>query len=177
MFDLGFLIFVGFICSIVGILLGVGLYRNNTMSEKQAEQLKQQLSDEKAKNDAYQQHVADHFSQTALMLNELTEKYKDIHQHLALGADQLCRDEEGHSLLVGSPLSDNINQANRPIQQPLDYAPKTNTTNSGTLSEDYGLEKVNLHEKPTEENNPPYSDGFESTDSEDDFSDPKIHAI
>ena len=177
MFDLGFLIFIGFICSIVGILLGAGLYRNNSMSEKQAEELKQQLSDEKAKNDAYQQHVADHFSQTALMLNDLTEKYRDIHQHLALGADQLCRDEEGHSLLVDSPLSDAITQPNRPVQQPLDYAPKSNTANSGTLSEDYGLEKVNLHKTSTEEKNPPYSDGFESTDSEDEFSDPKIHAI
>ena len=111
------------------------------------------------------------------MLNDLTEKYKDIHQHLALGADQLCRDEEGHSLLVDSPISDDINQANRPVQQPLDYAPKSSTANSGTLSEDYGLEKVNLNDTPTEANNPPYSDGFESTDSEDDFSDPKIHAI
>lgn len=177
MFDLGFLIFIGFICSIVGMLLGVGLYRNNAMSEKQAEQLKQQLSDAKAKNDAYQQHVADHFSQTALMLNDLTEKYKDIHQHLALGADQLCRDEEGHSLLIDSPLSDDINQTNRPVQQPLDYAPKTNTANSGTLSEDYGLEKVNLNQTPAKANDPPYNDSVESTDSEDDFSDPKIHAI
>ena len=177
MFDLGFLIFIGFICSIVGILMGVGLYRNNSMSGKQAEQLKQQLRDAKAKNDAYQQHVADHFSQTALMLNDLTEKYKDIHQHLALGADQLCRDEEGYSLLVDPPLSDVINQPNRPAQQPLDYAPKTNTANSGTLSEDYGLEKVNLNETPTEANNSSYSDVPESTDSEDGFSDPKIHAV
>ena len=177
MFDLGFLIFEGFICSKVGILLGVGLYRNNTMSEKQAEQLKKQLSDARAKNEAYQQHVANHFSQTAHMLNDLTEKYKDIHQHLALGADQLCRDEEGHSLIVNSPLSDDINHANRPVQQPLDYAPKSNTANSGTLSEDYGLEKVNLHETHSEAEIPTYSDGFESSDSEDDFSDPKIHAI
>ena len=177
MFDLGFLIFIGFICSIVGMLLGVGLYRNNAMSEKQAEQLKQQLSDAKAKNDAYQQHVADHFSETALMLNDLTEKYKDIHQHLALGADQLCRDEEGHSLLIDSPLSDDTHQTDRPIQQPLDYAPKTDTANSGTLSEDYGLEKVNLNEAPNEANGQPFSDTIESTDSEGDFSDPKIHAI
>ena len=177
MFDLGFLIFIGFICSIIGMLMGVGLYRNNAISLKQAEQLKQQLSDAKSKNDAYQQNVADHFSQTAVMLNDLTEKYKDIHQHLALGADQLCRDEEGHSLLIDSPLSDNINRANRPVQQPLDYAPKSNAANSGTLSEEYGLEKVNINDTPAEANDPPHRDDVESTDPEDEFSDPKIHAI
>ena len=177
MFDLGFLIFIGFICSIAGMLLGVGLYRNNSMSHKQAEQLKQQLNDAKAKNDAYQQHVADHFSQTALMLSDLTEKYKDIHQHLALGADQLCRDEEGHSLLIDNPLAAESNEADKPVQQPLDYAPKSNTENSGTLSEDFGLEKVDLNHADKDAREKLLNEGVVSTDSEDEFSGSKIHAI
>ncbi len=32
-------------------------------------------------------------------------------------------------------------------QAPLDYAPKAEASNSGTLSEEYGLEKVSLHEQ------------------------------
>ena len=180
MFDLGFLIFTGFICSIAGMVLGVGLYRNNAMAEKHTEQLKQQLTDARAKNEAYQVHVAEHFSQTALMLNDLTEKYKDIHQHLALGADQLCRDDEGHSLLIDSPISADASQPASSVQQPLDYAPKTDTGNSGTLSEDYGLEKVNLSISPQdseekERNNDDRSK--DSSHSEDGFSNTNIHVI
>jgi len=181
MFDLGFLVFIGFVAAIIGLLVGIGLYRNSGNAEHKVRELNQALADAETKNKQNQQHVADHFSQTALMLNDLTEKYKDIHQHLALGADQLCRDEHGQSLLLDSVLTDNAIASPETIQPPLDYAPKSDAANSGTLSEDYDLEKINLNQNaddvdPTEAD---YSSASANTDEEGHLKQtpPNVHAI
>jgi uncharacterized membrane-anchored protein YhcB (DUF1043 family) len=181
MFDLGFLVFIGFVTAIIGLLVGIGLYRNSGNAEQKVRELNQALADAETKNKQYQQHVADHFSQTALMLNDLTEKYKDIHQHLALGADQLCRDEHGQSLLLDSVLSGDAPSASEPLQAPLDYAPKSDAANSGTLSEDYDLEKINLgqnaeDEDPTETD---YSNASANNEQEPILKQtpPNVHAV
>jgi uncharacterized membrane-anchored protein YhcB (DUF1043 family) len=179
MFDLGFLIFIAFVAAIIGLLIGIGLYRNVGGAENKVRELSQALADAEAKNKQYQQHVADHFSQSALMLNDLTEKYKDIHQHLALGADQLCRDENGQSLLLDSVLSGEGASSSEPLQAPLDYAPKTDAANSGTLSEDYGLEKINLNQDaddadPSEQD---YSQDESETDANARQTPPNVRAV
>jgi len=100
---------------------------------------------------------------------------------LALGADQLCRDEHGQSLLLDSVLTDNAIASPETIQPPLDYAPKSDAANSGTLSEDYDLEKINLNQNaddvdPTEAD---YSSA--STNTEQDAytkqTPPNVHAV
>ena len=152
MFDLGFLIFISFITALVGFVIGIGLHRSVGSDATKVRELNKALAEAEEKNNQYQQHVAQHFSQTAVMLNELTEKYKDVHHHLAAGADQLCRDHEGNSLLshqhqteasIASPRKADA----EPLQPPLDYAPKTDTDKVGTLAEDYGLEKIDLHQQ------------------------------
>ena len=75
MFDFSFLVFIGFVAAVIGLLVGIGLYRNVGGAENKVRELNQALADAEAKNKQYQQHVADHFSQTALMLNDLTEKF------------------------------------------------------------------------------------------------------
>ena len=115
------------------------------------------------------------------MLNDLTEKYKDIHQHLALGADQLCRDEHGQSLLLDSVLTGDAPSASEPLQAPLDYAPKSDAANSGTLSEDYDLEKINLGQN--DENADPTETDYSNTSASDEQeptmkqTPPNVHAI
>ncbi len=154
MFDLGFIILVGVASAIVGLIIGIGLHRGVSNAEIKVRELSKSLAKAEEKNAQYQQQVAQHFSQTAGLLNDLTEKYKDIHQHLAAGANQLCRDENGQSLLVDGPNRAGGEQhpliSDHPeiLQPPLDYAPKADNAQSGTLSEDYGLEKINLNEAP-----------------------------
>lgn len=152
MFDLGFLIFISFITALVGFVIGIGLHRSVGSDATKVRELNKALAEAEEKNNQYQQHVAQHFSQTAVMLNELTEKYKDVHHHLAAGADQLCRDNEGNSLLshqqqaeasIASPRAPGA----EPLQPPLDYAPKSDADKVGTLAEDYGLEKIDLHQQ------------------------------
>lgn len=156
MFDLGFLIFISFITALVGFVIGIGLHRSVGSDATKVRELNKALADAEEKNNQYQQHVAQHFSQTAVMLNELTEKYKDVHHHLAAGADQLCRDNDGNSLLshqhqTETSIASPRQASAEPLQPPLDYAPKTDTDKVGTLAEDYGLEKIDLHQRAQEE--------------------------
>lgn len=151
---IGIAILVGFSSALLGLIIGSILQKRLGSSESRVRELKAALETEAENQNRYKQHVASHFSETATLLNELTGKYKDIHQHLALGADQLCRDEQGQSLLAGAAielsrqgqaaLSAQNEATEAAPQAPLDYAPKSES-DSGTLSEDYGLEKINLH--------------------------------
>jgi len=156
MYETNVVIFVGVIAGVIGLLLGAGLHRGVGSSAAKMRNLKQELQRAEEQNRDYQQNVADHFSETASLLNGLTRQYKNIHDHLAKGADQLCRDNVGQSLLAGAPIelkieeraADTAEQTEQPhLQPPLDYAPKPEQANTGTLSEEYGLEKVKLHEQ------------------------------
>jgi len=158
MFDWGFVVLLAVLAGVLGLVLGIALHRGVSNAETRVRQLTRALEQANARNEDYQQQVAQHFSETARMLNDLTEKYKDIHQHLALGADQLCRDELGQSLLTDSPSNSTRSATQQAasnldsLQPPLDYAPKSDAAQTGTLAEDYGLEKINLSEQPTAEN-------------------------
>ena len=151
MYTLGIVILVGIVCAMIGVVIGVALQKQLGSSESQMREIKAELEAAKNSKAQYQQQVAEHFSASANLINELTFKYKDVHDHLAAGADTLCRDESGQSLLAGAAIELSIESrakqqtaTEHAPQQPLDYAPK-NDVSSGTLSEDYGLEKVNLH--------------------------------
>ena len=89
MFDLGFLIFTGFVAALVGLLVGISLQRSVGGNASKVRELNKALDEAKEHNQTYQSHVAEHFSQTAVMLNDLTEKYKDIH-HLILPSYYIC---------------------------------------------------------------------------------------
>lgn len=141
---------LGIIASgIFGIVVGAALHKQFGHSGTQTRVLKDQLEEAREKNQQYQQKVADHFSETASLLNGLTQQYRDIHQHLAAGADDLCTDESGQSLLTGVPIELDItgkaaveDQSKTAPSPPLDYAPKSAETNTGVLSEEFGLDKI-----------------------------------
>ncbi|MBT8149447.1 MAG: YhcB family protein [Gammaproteobacteria bacterium] len=156
MYETNVVIFVGVIAGVVGLLLGAGLHRGVGSSAAKMRNLKKELQRAEEQNRDYQQNVADHFSETASLLNGLTRQYKNIHDHLATGADQLCRDNAGQSLLAGAAIelkieerrADSTDETEQSqLQPPLDYAPKPGQAKTGTLSEEYGLEKVKLHEQ------------------------------
>ena len=145
--QLELIILTAVLAASVGLIVGIFVSRATSKSEEQVRNLRASLKDAQEQSEAYQQRVAQHFSQTARKLNNLTEQYKDVHHHLAAGAEELCVDRDGRSLLsVDESQSATIdNQAAADfLQPPLDYAPKEEHSN-GTLAEDFGLEKVNLH--------------------------------
>lgn len=159
MYEIEVVLFVGIAAAVAGLLLGAGLHRSVGTSSARLKRLKSALEKAEELNRSYHRDVAEHFSETASLLNGLTMQYKNIHDHLAAGADKLCRDEAGHSLLAGAPIQLSVEErrsdedqrkrvAEANLQPPLDYAPK-GKSRSGTLSEEYGLEKVKLDEAET----------------------------
>ena len=128
----------------IGMLLG---RRTSSQSQKNREverQLDQVLQDKKA----YEDEVVDHFADTAKLLNSLTDSYREVHNHLASGAAELC---QGQGPVVMGKLENSDESTETPaqladVQPPLDYAPKTSPDEKGMLNESFGLES----EKPAE---------------------------
>ena len=97
---------------------------------------------------SYKTQVTEHFKGTAERVNRLTEDYRNLHQHLADGALDLCDVSEAgqqHPLLTS--LSDSRYREAHPnfgnsVTPPLDYAPKNSPTKAGAVGDDYELERL-----------------------------------
>lgn len=153
MYETSDLIAAAILAALAGLVIGIVLHRSVGSSAGRLRDLEKKLAREKENNQQYKSSVTQHFTETATLLTDLTLKYKDIHDHLANGADQLCRDAQGRSLLPDSPVKLRIEE--RPDEQPteeasvkppLDYAPRQDTDSSGQLAEDFGLDKIRLEE-------------------------------
>ena len=91
----------------------------------------------------YEADVADHFAETAQLLEKLTNDYRAVYHHLAAGADKLC---DGDVIIEAPALGAPNPDTEIPIQrvdsmQPLDYAPRKTADEQGQLSETFGMEK------------------------------------
>lgn len=142
--------------AIGGLIAGLGLgtllgRRSSPAGQKHREverKLDQVLQDKKL----YEDEVVEHFSETARKLNQLTESYREVHNHLASGAAELC---QGNGPVVLDRLQNPTDPAEIPadladIQPPLDYAPKTSPDEKGMLNEEFGLDR-NVPEAKTVE--------------------------
>lgn len=143
MYSLPVLIAVAVITLLVGA--GAGLLMGRRMGGdarrlREAERKLDQVMQEKR---GYEAEVVEHFSQTARLLNSLTDSYREVHNHLSEGAGRLCQDHAPVSL---GRLQDRGDDAAIPahlanIQPPLDYAPKSSPEDKGILAEEYGIER------------------------------------
>lgn len=150
------LIMVGAIVLCIGGLIGAVISRKFIPPEHQKElELNLQTAREELKH--YQQDVAQHFEETSRLVHNLTQSYRDVHEHLARGAIQLTNSDISRQILeagdgklsadAGALLEETT------VLPPKDWAPKT-PGQTGTLSEEFGLldegEATNA-EPPTEE--------------------------
>ena len=137
------LIAVGAALFIIGLVLGALLGRRSAPAaqrQREAElKLDQMLQDKKA----YEDEVVEHFTETATLLNNLTESYRGVHNHLAKGAGTLCQGRGPVSLdrLEDSSESSEIPAHLADIRPPLDYAPKTSPEEKGMLNEEFGIDR------------------------------------
>lgn len=153
-------VLVASVALVFGLIIGAGLQKHIGSSENKIKELQKALDQSEEKSRKYQNDVTQHFAKTANMVNDFTMQYKELHDHLSQSANDLCTTDDGLSLLPQSnspqlaleirevtprQSNESDNSEVSDISPPLDYAPKTGTGNSGTLAEDYGLEKVNLH--------------------------------
>lgn len=137
----------------LGLLIGRRMSPQGKKNRELETKLDQALQDKKS----YEDDVVEHFSDTAVLLNKLTESYRDVHNQLALGATTLCQgqgpvalekiDGEGANSEIPGHLAD--------IQPPLDYAPKSSPNETGMLNEEFGLERVKSEAAATEQPDKP----------------------
>ncbi len=123
----------------LGLWLGRATSKGNQKSREMERKLDQVLQDKKA----YEDEVVEHFADTARLLNRLTDNYREVHTHLAEGANRLC---QGQGPLALDQLGGREDPAEIPphladVKQPLDYAPKTSPDEKGMLNEEFGLER------------------------------------
>lgn len=124
----------------LGILIGRRMSPQGQKNRELETKLDQALQDKKS----YEDDVVEHFSDTAVLLNKLTESYRDVHNQLAKGATTLCEGQGPVSLekIDGESAGAEIPGHLADVQPPLDYAPKSSPDETGMLNEEFGLERV-----------------------------------
>ncbi|MEH6470858.1 MAG: DUF1043 family protein [Halopseudomonas sp.] len=143
---------VGASTLIIGIVLGLLIARSSN-NARSKEALIEELNDARREFENYKVDVSSHFSQTADLVNNLTDSYREVHQHLSNSASRLCSEDEQLLVSLERPAETAANsevndaEADQTIEPPRDYAPKNDPESSGTLAEDFGLkQKEALHD-------------------------------
>lgn len=130
---------------LTGIVVGIVYARKFTAASQQQREVERHLERLQQQQKDYQHEVAEHFTDTAKLLSNLAESYRDVHNHLAGGAEILCQDKLPASVITRLPDSSDEYGANdeayENVSQPLDYAPKSSPYETGMLNEEFGIDK------------------------------------
>lgn len=134
-------------CLAVGIVIGVVFTSRLNTSPARVQELENQIRTLKESHASYRDNVSDHFSMTAELFQHMTESYKEVYQHLATGAQDLCSNEVASKLLPArnDSVFENDNDEDSTgssLSPPKDYAAKQNPRQKGALSEDFGIDKA-----------------------------------
>lgn len=148
---------IGAVALAAGGLIGYLLGRSGS-DASQRQTLSDQLDETKAELTTYKQDVTEHFEKTAELVNQLTNTYREVHQHLASGAQSLCDSdtaslalkESAQARLTAAPEASDApipvvtdvvpnEEAEKIPEPPRDYAAKSGNE-KGMLSEAYGLD-------------------------------------
>lgn len=134
---------IGAAIAIGGLWLGWLAGRRTSATAKKYRDVTLKLDQVMQEKKAYESEVVDHFTETAKLLNNLTDSYREVHNQLATGAAALCKGQGPIALERADNHSDSteIPAHLADIQPPLDYAPKTSPDEKGMLNEEFGLER------------------------------------
>lgn len=100
------------------------------------------------RHENYRRDVEMHFDKTAELLGQLLGNYREVHNHLAHGAECLCPDANIRRL-QNLPDERLIEQQVAPtLEAPRDYAPRAASGGKGVLDEDFGIEKIRREMAP-----------------------------
>ena len=153
MYTLNTLIVIAIATFAVGIILGILINSKRNASKQSQQELEVHLSELKQQQEYYQNEVTSHFTQTAELLDQLTNSYRDVHNHLAKGA-QILASSSASEALQTLPEDDTANRtealSTEQLNPPLDYAPKSDDE-EGMLSESFGIKKNNPNKSAVEE--------------------------
>ena len=137
------------VISLVTLLFGLGLgalLGRIWLPKGQQRNLEEMLDNSRQEYESYQHEVAKHFVETSARIKELTQSYKELHEHLARGAANLASPDISRELLEAASSQEEskvvkVDELN--LEPPRDWAPKA-PGQKGTLSEDYGLRENDM---------------------------------
>ena len=139
--------FIAIGCLAIGVVTGVAFASRLNTSPSHVQELENQITNLKEAHNEYREGVSDHFSMTAELVQHMTESYKEVYQHLANGAQDLCNIEVANKLIPAESdaVFETMNQDGEEtgLIPPKDYAAKLSPNQIGALSEDFGIEKNN----------------------------------
>lgn len=151
MFSFSALFVTGLFSLLAGVVLGaigIGYARGKFLGRD----IEQRLHQTETELQTYQRDVAEHFAHTSQLVNNLTQAYRDVHEHLANGALKLATPAISKQILDAAQ-NDKPNLREQAVEPPRDWAPRA-PGSKGTLSEDYGLKDDDAvrsaHFRPTE---------------------------
>ena len=132
----------------LGMILSGLIFSRPSAEQKKSSELEKHLHDKQDEIKHYQQNVKEHLSKTSFLFKQLADNYRQVHNHLAQGADDLCAVDPNDPMIKKLPDREaiDINEAPNQTHAPLDYAPKATPYDKSALSEDYQLEKVMINE-------------------------------
>jgi uncharacterized membrane-anchored protein YhcB (DUF1043 family) len=148
----------GIACLLIGVVIGVVFSSRLNSSASRVIELENQIRDLKDNHVTYRDNVSDHFSLTADLVQHMTESYREVYQHLASGAQDLCSNEVASKLLPAG--SDAVFYSNEDpetaggLNPPKDYAVKQDPSQKGALSEEFGINKSISHNEEEPPNTP-----------------------
>jgi hypothetical protein len=154
---------VGLFCTALGALIGYAVAMMFGPGNSKTRDLEGRLQQARDDLKNYRMEVNTHFTQTADLLNRMTDSYREVHNHLARSAQTLC-DRPGQAPLLNA-LPEASAQGTSAhslgdVYPPLDYAPKATQSERGILREDFDLDK------PTLSYDPPISADYHLDDDE-----------
>ncbi|PPK52949.1 YhcB family protein [Marinobacter persicus] len=127
---------------VVGVIIGVLVGRSGQGATLRQRRAEQQIDELRSEFTRYQAQVNEHFMESAHLLRRFNDAYHDVNQQMARGANRLCNDDEWLAELEQKSSGRLGHRSEEePSEPPRDYAPKSDTDDSGMLAEDYGLDK------------------------------------
>lgn len=138
-------IIAGVIGAVAGLIIGYFFGGRMAPGSQKTRDLENKLQEASRVREQFEQRVNMHFADTAGKLNVLTDNYRDVYEHLASGAAELCSQD-------GTARFDALTAPSEPeqapaieadsvvVEAPRDYAPKTSPDDPGVLNERFGLD-------------------------------------
>ena len=112
------------VCVAIGFFLG--RFGGGKKQQSELQQAQADLQD-------YKDQVAAHFVKTSALVNQMTESYRQVHQHLAVGANVLCQDSEAANALEQIPVREP--QAEREESSQVTESKPTQGTDSAAAAQ------------------------------------------
>ncbi len=81
---------VAIFCLVLGVVCGLLFGRATNAPYQEAQGLKDSLEQVQSEYETYKSEVTQHFTKTAELVNSMTDNYRNVHTHLASGAQTLC---------------------------------------------------------------------------------------